>query len=126
MSVATEEVGVTKEVVLSPPPSPTPVTCTPLPEDMALRVEPVSSMTVWGEIEGLQPGEKPIVIFRTEAPGRGLRTVVGPFKPVGSKGRLTFRQTGLDPLRGATTNRWEVKVVHARGVACTEVTLPNK
>jgi hypothetical protein len=26
-------------------------------------------------------------------------------------------------LPGSTTNRWEIQIVHARGVACAEVTL---
>lgn len=117
------EVSVTKEVVPAPP-LPTPAGCTPLPEGMALRAEPLSSTEVLVEIEGLQPGEEPLLIFHAESPGYEHQNEVRPVQPVGSDGRFELKERGLEPLPGSLTNRWTIKVVHARGVACTEVTLP--
>jgi hypothetical protein len=32
--------------------------------------------------------------------------------------------TGLQPLDGQSKATWDIRVVHRRGVACAEVTLP--
>ncbi len=118
----TPPVAVTRVVLTTPEPTPTPAVCTPLPDDMNLQVKPISSTAVSIEIEGLQPGEKLVLICKTETAQRRHKIEERPLRPVGPDGRFVFRE-GLLPLPGSTTNRWEIQIVHARGVACAEVTL---
>jgi len=91
---------------------------------MKLHVEPLSATEVLVEIEGLQPGEKPLLIFRATAPGLLQQDEVQLARPVGPNGHFVLRKQGLERLPGKPVNRWEVKIVHRRGVACTEVVLP--
>lgn len=133
--------------------SPTPLPCTSLPEGVVLRVEPLSPAEAQAlaeardelkdrprsplappppptrppagvrvEIEGLQPGERPRLIFHAKSGGLH-HYEVQPAQPAGSDGRLVVRENRVRPLGGQETT-WEIKVVHARGVACTDVTLP--
>jgi hypothetical protein len=105
-------------------PTPTPE-CTPLPEGMTLSVIPMSSTTAQLNLSGLQPGETLAFVFYTEIDGNSSRIEIPSLPtPVNEKGQLEFLADGLHPLAGATTNHWNIQVVHSRGVACAEVTLP--
>ena len=117
-----QAVPVTK---VAPGPGPARVACTPLPEDMALRVEALSPTAAQVEVEGLRPGERPTLILEAEAPGQGAARIERrDGAPVGPDGRYMFRQSGLYPVAVSLSNRWEVRLVHARGVACTRILLP--
>ena len=107
------------------PPSPTPIVCMPLPDDMTLDVEPKSESEAVIRLTGLQPGESLAFVFIAEIPGQRRSEIESfPVDTVGEDGDFEFSQTGLTPLDETAANRWEVKVVHARGAACTEITLP--
>lgn len=119
-----DDVEVTRSVEPAPP-SPTPIICTPLPDDMTLDIEPKSESEVVVRLTGLQPGENLAFVFSAEIPGQRRSEIESfPVDTVGEDGVFEFTQPGLTPLDDTTANKWEVKVVHARGVACTEITLP--
>ncbi len=121
-------VQVTKEVLVTkvtPSPSPTPLACTPLPEGMTLQVEALSPTGLQVEVDGLGPDERPTLILSSEVPHVGSRKfTTQDAEPVGADGRYTYQTRWLEAVGASTDNRWEVKIVHARGVACTEIVLP--
>lgn len=120
----TPEVTVVRSVVTTGP-SPTPVVCTPLPDGMTIQVKPESETSVLVELAGLQPGERLVFIYTTEIPGQHLREYVSPATAtVGLDGHYAERESDMVPIPGSA-NQWQVKVIHARGVACAEVTLPS-
>lgn len=119
-----DNVEVTRSVEPAPP-SPTPIVCTPLPDDMTLDVEPVSESEAVVRLTGLQSGESLAFVFIAEIPEQRRSVIESyPIDTVDETGSFEFTQPGLTPLDETTANKWEVKVVHARGVACTEMTLP--
>ena len=126
-SAEPEEVNVEVTRAVAPaPPSPTPVVCTSLPDDMTLDVEAISESEVAVRLNGLQSGESLSFIFVSEIPGQRRSAIESfPVDKVAEDGQFEFNQVGLRRLDEAVTNTWEVKVVHARGVACTEITLPE-
>ncbi|RMG95823.1 MAG: hypothetical protein D6706_11300 [Chloroflexi bacterium] len=112
-------------IVVTTEPDPTPAVCTPLPEGMTLRVEALSETEARVGIEGLQPGEEPILLFTRKVLTRGVSRIESqPVTPVGSDGRFIHIQPGLYRLPESEENRWQVMVIHSRGVACDEVVLP--
>lgn len=118
------DVEVTRSVELAPP-SPTPIVCMALPDDMTLDVEPISESEAVVRLTGLQPGESLAFVFIAEIPGQRRSEIESfPVDAVGEDGTFEFIQTGLTPLDETAANTWEVKVIHGRGVACTEITLP--
>jgi hypothetical protein len=102
-------------------PSPTPFTCTPLPEGMTLDLNPVSSTLVEIVAQGLQPGEEITVVFTAKSPGHG-KMIEDRGILIGSDGRYSSQEI-LNPIPRSDENHWEVSVIHSRGVACAEVTL---
>ncbi len=117
-------VAVTKQTVTAPEPTPTPATCTPLPAGMTMSVKPVSATSVQVEIKGLQPGETLIFIANAETSGYRNRNEDRPVAGADLNGRFVYEIRGLRPLPGSTTNQWQIQVIHSRGVACADVTLP--
>ena len=105
-------------------PTPTLVICTSLPTDMTLVAKPVSTNTVTLEIIGLNPGENLILVFHAESAEYSRRIEERPVQSVGPDGSFVYTTDGFRPLRGSTRNHWEIQVVHSRGVACADVTLP--
>lgn len=121
-SSLTPEVGLT--VIKEPQPSPIPATCTSLPDEMTLQVEPLGQTEALVELTGLQPGESLLVIFMSTTPGYQTTLEHRPIEVVGQDGRFTYRRNNLTQAPQSEINGWEVKVIHAGGVACTEVILP--
>jgi hypothetical protein len=117
-------VAVTVQIVTAPEPTPTPATCTSLPAGMTLSVKPVSATSVQVEIKGLEPGEKLIFIAHAETSGYRSRIEGLPVAGADSDGHFVYQMGGLGPLPGSTRNQWQIQIIHARGVACTDVTLP--
>ncbi len=105
-------------------PTPTLAICTSLPTGMTLLAKPVSTDTVTLEITGLKPGENLVLVFHAENAEYSHRIEERPVQPVGPDGSFAYTTQGLQPLRGSTVNHWEIQVVHSRGVACADVTLP--
>ena len=116
-------VSVTRTVSEEIVPSPTPFTCDSLPKGMTLKLIPLSPILVQIELQGLQPGEKITTVFRAEVPGHN-KIIENPDIVVGSDGHYTSQEI-LRPISESNENRWEVAVIHSRGVVCAEVTLPS-
>ena len=112
-------------IIVTVKPSPTPAVCTPLPEGMTLTVTPVSdtdTAVVTLELTGLLPDEELYIIYRWESAGELYQIDTWDMMPVGEDGRYTETQNLRLSTEGPHT--WQIKVIHARGVACTEITLP--
>ncbi len=116
--------AVTVQVLRTVEPSPTPAPCTPLPAGMSLSVKPLSPTYVQVEIKGLEPGEKLIFIAHAETSGHRTRSEGLPVAGADSDGHFVYQIGGLGPLPGSTRNQWQIQVIHSRGVACADVTLP--
>jgi hypothetical protein len=114
-------VEVTRQLLPPVTPAP-PVVCTPWPEGLLIEVEPTSDARAMVTIEGLQPGETPILVYEIRGQYSGLVIEVGPISSVGTDGRFSYVQSGLRPEADGT-NQWTLKVIHARGVACQEFSL---
>jgi len=91
---------------------------------MTLQVEPFGQREAFVELTGLQPEESLLFIFMTTAPGYKTTLEHQPIDAVGEDGRFTSQRDNLTQAPKSARNRGEVKVIHARGVACTEVILP--
>lgn len=121
----TPEIIVTR-VVGTVQPTPTPAVCTPLPEGMELAVEPVSSERAKVQVQGLRSGEDVTLLFVARPTAtQGSSIEIGVTNMVESDGSLTYETGGLSALMDAVENIWTVKVIHARGVACQEFSLPQ-
>jgi hypothetical protein len=100
--------------------------CTPLAEGMAFALT-LEATGVVVELNGLQPGELPVVILWQSVPGVGAKRIESKWAVgIGPDGRLTEHFGGLQPVAESTPNTWQVQVIHARGVACTDFTLPQR
>lgn len=108
--------------ITTPEPSPTPAVCTPLPESMTLAVTPLTDTEISVALSGLQPGESLHIIYRREGIDDGTQIEDYDLPPVGENGRYNQTQNLRPSEAGPDT--WQIKVIHSRGVACTEITLP--
>ena len=103
---------------------PTVLPCTALPASMALTAT-VQATGVMVEITGLQEGEFPTFRYLPAGSNRqsdGFEIIQG--RPVGADGRAVDESWLRTTSTGNTAEVWEVRVLHARGVACTQVVLP--
>ncbi len=106
------------------PARPTSPSCTTLPPGMALTAT-VQSSGVVVEIVGLQPGELPRFDYFHARPGQDPEMFdITPGQRVGSDGRAIDASLLRTKAIGAVPELWDVSVVHARGVACTLLTIP--
>ena len=119
-----QRVEVTR-LVTTAEPSPTPAVCTPLPDGMTLSITPgldtIGQTMITLELSGLESGEELRFIYSQERADGGTTIEEWDMGPVGENGR--FSHTTNLPF-SADDSAWEIKVIHARGVACTEITLP--
>lgn len=121
---STSAVAVTKTVSDEPMPSPTPFSCTALPAGMTLELNPVSPVFVELVVQGLQSNEEITVVFTAESPGH-RKMIENPGILIGADGQYATQEL-LRPIPESDENHWQVSVIHARGVACAEVTLPSE
>lgn len=121
-AVPTVAVTVVTVVVPFTTPTATPA-CTDLLPGMVftLTTQPNAVMI---ELSGLRPGEQPTLVLWHEVPGVGAKRIEGTALPVADDGRLVERQYNLSPADENAPNTWHIQVIHAQGVACTEVTIP--
>lgn len=117
--VQTDE-GVTLQIT-TPEPSPTPAVCSPLPEGLTFTVTPISDAGVTMELTGLQPGEEPYLIFIQDRPDGEYRAEEWGMEPADENGRF-FYKTNLSS--SYENPDWQIKVIHAHGVVCTEIKMP--
>ncbi len=113
-------------VQVMPPVSPTATPdCQPA-AGVEIEVRRVSDTTALLHASGLQPGEIPFIFYSTSISGVGsMRGESSGFaKGADEHGEFSFELTGLQPLEGQARATWDIRLVHRRGVACTEITLP--
>ncbi len=105
---------------------PAPTKAPPLPA--CLEVEGVRldvKISTGGETRlaasGLNPAEKLTVVFYAESEGRTFKIESSPV--ASPEGTVEYVEN-LGKVAGGFFKNWQVQVVHARGVACTQVSLP--
>jgi hypothetical protein len=81
---------------------------------MSLVAMPTSPTSAQVEITGVKPGEKLIFIAHAESDGYSSQIEVRPVQEVGADGRMVLQIQSMGLFQ----------VVHSRGVACAQVTLP--
>ena len=102
--------------------------CQPSTE-VSFDVERIGPRSVSLHASGLQPGEIPRVIYSASARGYGLFGDAGEFvHGADEQGEFSFDLGGLQLGQGSsgdpTTATWDIRLIHARGVACATITLP--
>jgi hypothetical protein len=115
-------------VQVLPPTAPTATPdCQPIP-GVTIEVQRLGATTAILHASGLQPGEVPFVFYSTSINGVGAKRgeAWGFVKGANEHGEFSLELTGLQPLEGQTKATWDIRLVHARGVACTEITMPSK
>jgi hypothetical protein len=113
-------------VQVMPPVSPTATPdCQPA-TGVTIEVRRLGDTTAVLHASGLQPGEIPFIFYSTSISGVGSirRESYGFAKGADEHGEFSFELTGLQPLEGQARATWDIRLVHRRGVACTEITLP--
>ncbi len=95
----------------------------PPADGMVYTVEPAAADRVVLRLSGLQPGESLILLFSAESPTHKKVVELPLPDAVAADGRFAYEES-LSRLPDATENTWTVKVIHSRGVACQDVTLP--
>ena len=106
---------------VTPEPSPTPAICTPLPDGMDFTATLRSDTAVTIEITGLQPNEEIKVIYYLAGINEYHR--VEGDAVADANGRYTETETLR--LSAKEPNTYQIQVIHSRGVACTEIALPE-
>ncbi len=119
---------VIKQVLPPSTPKATPE-CTPLLPGMSLAVTALSPSKAKVEMADFQPSERVTIIFYSDivvsgGHSRSSRVESSSVEPTDASGRFTDVEGNLRRLPRAATNHWNVQVVHARGAACADVTLP--
>lgn len=88
-------------------------------------VTSLSSRQIQISVTGMQPGENLVFLLIAQpTQGQTSEIEIRPQEVVGEDGSFTIVEGSLEPLPGVTINTWTVKVIHKRGVACQNVTLP--
>jgi hypothetical protein len=109
---------VTPQVAPFVEPTPTP-DCQPVP-GVSIKVEDQVL-----EMSGLQPGENPTVFYSAENRNGAQRVESYNFaEGANSEGVFAYELGMLPVLDGDTTTVWDLRVVHSRGVACAQITVP--
>ncbi len=108
-------------VAVSPDPSSTPAICTPLPDGMDFTTTLSSDTAVTIEITGLQPNEEIKVIYYLTGINEYHRVEGDAVADV--DGRYT--ETENLRLSDKEPNTYQIQIIHSRGVACTEIALPE-
>lgn len=107
-------------VVGTAEPSPTPAECTPLPEGMTVEIIPIAAKSFTLEITGLQEHEELIIMIGGQT---AVDSVEITFQPIADS-VVDGRYTDHVNLSSYEIPHWQGKVIHARGVACFEFSLP--
>jgi hypothetical protein len=111
------------EVTILPPMTEAPLReCMPYP---GVNLEALS--TTPGEINvkitGLEPNERVTFVFYSEAAGQTFKIESNPLEGADSNGSLEYVES-LGRISEGPLKKWQVQVIHSRGVACTMVSLP--
>ena len=114
----------------APPPAQTPtiVACTSSGEgQLNLKHLPEfdqrATTAIAVELSHLQPGEKLTLILDAQTALQRQTREFQPVEPAAEDERFSYVEY-LSTLPGTRSTQWTVKVVHARGVLCSAVTVP--
>ncbi len=122
-TITNPTVWVTVEAPLMQTLTPTPE-CLPVP-GVSIEIHPIDASSVGLIAKGLQPGEKPHIVYSASGNGHTTRVEAGPFaQGADPQGAFSIRLSGMSPVGGQLDSTWDIRFIHARGVACAEVTLP--
>ncbi len=111
---------------VAPPQSPSPTPdCQPA-AGVTMEVRRSGSTKAMLQASGLEPGEVPVVFYSTVGiHGNSERVEAWNFAHgADQQGRFSFEMLGLTPPEGQPSATWDVRLVHRRGVACAQITLP--
>ncbi len=104
-------------------PTPTP-DCLPV-SDVSIDVQRTDGGIIKLKAIGLEPGEKPFIFYSAQNSREGKRIEAYNFaQGADSQGVFTYTLEELQTLKGDTSTTWDVRIVHIRGVACVEITVP--
>jgi len=93
---------------------------------VTVTVQRLTDTTALLHATGLQPGEIPSVFYSTSnGAGKSSRTEAWGFaNGADAHGEFSFELHNLQPPEGQTTAAWDIRLVHRRGVACAQITVP--
>jgi hypothetical protein len=92
---------------------------------VTLEIVRISNSTVELQVSGLQPGEKPSVLYSTSSNTSSSIGEMGDFaKGADENGEISIYLPGLIPLDEQINSTWDIRVIHTRGVECATITLP--
>jgi hypothetical protein len=75
-------------------------------------------------VRGLQPVEKPHILYSAANAESGAYGDLWSAQGANEQGVFNYRLQPLEVLEGDTTTTWQLRVVHARGVACASIQIP--
>jgi len=90
---------------------------------MKLVITPISSTAVHIEMDSLQPGESPKILFTTQTGSVLHRIEARPLLQADPDGHFIYEEDGLKPLLDNIENRWKIQIVYSRGAICKEIVL---
>ena len=97
--------------------------CSPLPAGMTIHLSRVSPGAILIEMAGLTPGETPVVFVYIAAEDLEARLTAYPRDPAGEDSSFVYTMRGLSQYL-EKTGEMSVRVIHSRGVACAELSIP--
>lgn len=94
-------------------------------DGVTLDVRRIRDTTVMLHASGLQPGERPTVIYSTFSNTGSAMAELGYFAEGADEyGELSVDLLGLMPLEGQISANWDIRFIHLHGVECATITLP--
>ena len=97
--------------------------CSPLPAEMTIHLSRVLAGEVQIEMTALTPGDTPVVFVYIAAEDLEARLTAYPRDPAGEDGSFVYILKGLSQYL-ENTGEMSVRVIHSRGVACAELSIP--
>ena len=93
---------------------------------VTLEVRRIRDTTVELHVSGLQPGEKPSIIYSTSISGESsaMGEMYDFAEGADQHGEFSVDLPGLRPLEGQTSATWDIRFIHSRGVEWATITLP--
>lgn len=93
---------------------------------VTVTVQRLTDTTALLRATGLQPGEIPSIFYSTSnSAGNSSRTEAWGFaNGADAHGEFSFELHNLQPPQGQATAAWDIRLVHRRGVACAEISMP--
>ena len=112
--------------MVEPPIEPTAMHVCQHADGVNLEILRLKDTTIKMNVSGLQPGEKPSIIYRTSIAGEAstMTEMYNFATGAGQQGEFSVDVPGLLPLEGQTNATWDIRFIHSRGVECATIVLP--